>query len=115
MRTLSSGVIESGSKPFSPSLTLSQFMDSESSTAEPTASSSQQSARGVITPGQTVLFRLPRGDIKSAVLKQNSYEVFLMGVRVIELIISGQFPSVKLGASMRMSSLGTLMDWHMRS
>ena len=53
-------------------------MDSENSTAEPIAGSSQQDTIdkwGIITLGQTVLFRLPRGDIKSAVLKQNSYEV----------------------------------------
>jgi tRNA (adenine58-N1)-methyltransferase non-catalytic subunit len=52
-------------------------MDSENSAAEPTAGSSQEhtvDTRGVINLGQTVLFRLPRGDIKSAVLKQNLYE-----------------------------------------
>ncbi|KAF9785778.1 Gcd10p-domain-containing protein [Thelephora terrestris] len=50
-------------------------MDSGSSTAEPTAGTSQnQSAdrQGIITFGQTVLFRLPRGDTRSLVLKPNS-------------------------------------------
>ncbi|KAF9650278.1 Gcd10p-domain-containing protein [Thelephora ganbajun] len=50
-------------------------MDSGNSTAELLASPSQKqlaNTRGVITSGQTVLFRLPRGDIKSVVLKQNS-------------------------------------------
>lgn len=44
----------------------------------PTASPPQQQpidTRGIITSGQTVLFRLPKGDIKSAVVKQNSYEL----------------------------------------
>ena len=53
------------------------LMDSENSEVEPTSGSSQQltlDTRGTINFGQTVLFRLPRGDIKSAVLKQNSYE-----------------------------------------
>ena len=84
-------------------------MDSETSVAEPTASSSRQepiNTRGVINPGQTVLFRLPRGDIKSTVLKQNSYEVLRIAFRLVELIVSGQFPSEKPGASMRMNSLG---------
>lgn len=52
------------------------LMDSGNSTTEPTASSSQQKpidTRGVIIPGQTVLFRLPRGDTKCAVLKPNSF------------------------------------------
>jgi len=93
-------------------------MDSENSAAEPTAGSSRQepiNARGVINPGQTVLFRLPRGDIKSAVLKQNSYEVLRMAFCVVELIVSGQFPSERLGASTRMSLSGTPTDWHTRS
>jgi len=82
-------------------------------TAEPTASSSQQqqtNTRGVIAPGQTVLFRLPRGDIKSAVLKQNSYEVLRTILCAVELIVSGQFPSEKLGPSTRMSLSGIPMD-----
>ena len=90
----------------------------EDSAAEPTASSSQQQpkdTRGVISPGQMVLFRLPRGDIKSAVLKQNSYEVLRMGFHVVKLIVSGQFPSEKLGPSTRTSLSGIPMDWHTRS
>lgn len=92
-------------------------MDLENPTEEPTASSSQQqqiNTRGIITPGQTVLFRLPRGDIKSAVLKQNSYEVLRTIFRVVELIVSGQFPSEKLGPSTRMNLLEIPMDWHTR-
>ena len=71
--------------------------------------------RGVIALGQTVLFRLPRGGIKSAVLKQNSYEVVWMDFRVVELIASGQFHSVKPGHFTRMSLLGIHMGWRMRS
>jgi len=91
---------------------LCSLMDLENS------SSSQQqptNARGIITAGQTVLFRLPRGDIKSTVLKQNSYEEPRITFRVVELIVSGQFPSEKLGISTLTSLSGIPMDWHMRS
>src|SRR5882757_1107555 len=94
-------------------------MDLENSTTEQTASTSQQqkpkTTRGVITPGQTVLFRLPRGDIKSVVLKQNSYEVLQKVLCVIELIVSGQSLSERLGLSTRMSSSETPLAWRTRS
>lgn len=47
--------------------------------------------------------------MKSAVLKENSYEDVGVLFHIVELIVSGQFHLVKLGHSTRMSLSGSRM------